>query len=131
MGEIWQATNSAAFAERELRIAAGTASSTVRVAAPAQLSGRVGRAISQTTSTPLLNLNFGWGTEKTGTAAIGQTTNDFWNWCNTWWGTPFYMTDLAWSDGSDSGASLEIDNGTGLWGSGSPDPMYDSFVYSG
>jgi hypothetical protein len=123
VAELWDATNSSALTEQALRAAAGMT---------APYSGTTGlpsMAISQTTSNAILNVNFGWGTQKIGSAAIGQATNDFWNWCNTAYKDPFYMTGLAWSDGSGSGAGLEVHNGRGLWGSGSPDPMYDSFVY--
>src|ERR1043166_4604437 len=82
-----------------------------------------------------LNVDFGWGTNKTGFAAIGQSTNDYWNWyvnpgltsatltnlhCNVY---DFYVYAARASDYSPvtefkrAGTSLWI-KGTTSWGNG-------------
>ncbi len=79
----------------------------------------------------VLNINFGadWS-NRVGMAAIGVTSNDFWN--------GYYfpgndstvtVTDLAWSDRSTSAVSLTVTNAPGIWGNGVNDGMYESFIY--
>lgn len=77
----------------------------------------------------ILNINFGGGS-KIGPAAIGYGTNDAWNQCATAYQTPYRMYNLVWSDGSNSGVSLEIDNAQGAWGFTNPDPMYANYLYA-
>ena len=77
----------------------------------------------------ILNVDFGAGTEKIGLAAIGQSTNDLWNWCNTAYHDPFYLTNLVWSDATICRAALQVNNGADLWGNETGDPMYDSYIY--
>lgn len=80
-------------------------------------------------STPLLNINFGgYDTDKVGPAAIGDTTNDFWNGCGG--RTPSTtIYDLKWADGNRSGISTTVLNAPGVWGNTTGDGMYDVFIY--
>ena len=85
----------------------------------------------------LINVDFGTGTvsEKTGFAAVGQTTNDFWNLYTregatpSIWRTFGVVTNLALANGAPSGANLTVANAPGAWGNGVPDPMYDGYLY--
>ncbi len=75
--------------------------------------------------TSLISLDSGYPLAvKTGPAAIGQGTNDFWN---IGWYSP--IMNLRYANGSVSSASISIING--MFGSycGSSDPMYDSYVF--
>ncbi len=119
--EMVLSTNAAIFDPSGLR-------SNLGASTPSYLSAPLGSAWL-VTSTNSLNLNFGQGTQKTGPAAIGQGSGDVWNWVNTAYLDPFDMSGLVWSDGSNSGAFLEVQNGADLWGNGSTDPMYDSYIY--
>ena len=62
---------------------------------------------------------------KTGPAAVGQGTNDFWN---IGWYSP--INNLGYANGSISSATISIING--MFGSytGSSDPMYNSYVFN-
>jgi len=74
----------------------------------------------------LINMDLGLSSSvKTGPAAIGQGTNDFWN---VGWYSP--INNLIYANGSVSSASISIING--MFGSycGSSDPMYDSYVFN-
>lgn len=82
-------------------------------------------------SAPLLNINFGGATtNKIGFAAVGQTTNDYWNGYNFPGITPAAITNLKWSDTNNSGAGVTVVNGAGQWGNGVADGMYGPYIYS-
>jgi type II secretory pathway pseudopilin PulG len=95
-------------------------------------------------STPaqtLLNVDFGVGTTsaKTGFAATGQTTNDFWNHYHHYApkftpGMPLVpagrLDNLKLADGSDSRVSLTVANAPGVWGNASGDAMFDTFIFA-
>ncbi|HWI56934.1 MAG TPA: hypothetical protein VNZ22_06895, partial [Bacillota bacterium] len=83
----------------------------------------------------LLNLNFGGGggSPKTGPAAIGLSTNDFWNLYRHYEpkftpGMPLVfngkLDKLKFADGSESPVSVAVTNAPGVWGNSSGDPMY-------
>ncbi len=91
---------------------------------------------------PLLNINFcaaknpgGLGAVKTGSAAIGQTTNDYWNPCSRDGATQFdfqsfvAVPNLTNADGTLSGAGLTLANAPGSWGNDVNDAMYSTYLY--
>ena len=72
---------------------------------------------------------------KTGYAAIGQTTNDYWNVCSRDgvsaydWLTFVAVSNLLTADRSLSAVGLTLSNAPGAWVNGSSDPMYNSYLY--
>jgi hypothetical protein len=85
----------------------------------------------------LVDLDFGMGqthSYKVGFAAIGQTTNDFWNYYTRDDGNGGYLTfgvlsNLALVDGTVTPVGMTIANAPGGWANGSTDPMYDIYLY--
>ena len=85
----------------------------------------------------LINVDFGAGlakSDKTGPAAIGQSTNDFWNYYSRddghgGWLTFGVVSNLSQADGTATSVGLAVANAPGAWGNGSSDPMYDSYIY--
>ena len=85
----------------------------------------------------LMDLDFGMGqtqSSKVGFAAIGQTTNDFWNYYTRDDGNGGYRTfgalsNLALVDGTVTAVGMTISNAPGGWYNGSTDPMYDIYLY--
>ncbi|MCL4176553.1 MAG: hypothetical protein KJ072_02245 [Verrucomicrobia bacterium] len=89
----------------------------------------------------LLNVDFG-GDEtraKTGLAATGLRTNDYWNVYSHY--QPRYLpgmapapdgrlTELKWADGTKSGISVSVTNAPGVWGNATGDPMLDSYMFA-
>jgi type II secretory pathway pseudopilin PulG len=89
----------------------------------------------------LINIDFGVGkaSAKTGFAATGQATNDFWNLYQHYApkflpGMPLVtdgrLDNLKFADGSNSRVSIAVTNAPGVWGNASGDPMFDTFVFS-
>ena len=89
----------------------------------------------------LLNADFGVGqtSAKTGFAATGATTNDFWNLYHHYApkftpGMPLVaegrLDNLKFADGSDSHVSLAVTNAPGVWGNASGDAMFDTFIFA-
>lgn len=89
----------------------------------------------------LINVDFGVGSKsaKTGFAATGQTTNDFWNLFRYY--DPRYtpglplvyfreMNDLKLADGSQSGVTISVTNAPGVWGNATGDAMYDTYLFA-
>ena len=84
----------------------------------------------------LINVQFTQVTSpnRVGMAAIGNSTNDLWNkyirddpaggYRN--FGT---LSNLFWSTGESSPASLSIANAPGAWGNGFPDTMFGAYLY--
>ncbi|HEV7927213.1 MAG TPA: immunoglobulin domain-containing protein [Verrucomicrobiae bacterium] len=78
-------------------------------------------------------------TAKTGFAATGVSANDYWNTCTSSINsedsfTEGVMTNLEFVDRALSGAGLTAyyyspDEGCGLYGNGSSDPMYGTYLY--
>jgi hypothetical protein len=92
---------------------------------PGQLSGQA-----------LINLDFGSGTAtaKTGQAAFGESSNDFWNFYtrddgNGGWRTIGGLANLSYADGTPSPAGVVVLSGPGYWNNGSSDPMYAGYIY--
>ncbi|MBI5387820.1 MAG: hypothetical protein HZA90_24425 [Verrucomicrobia bacterium] len=89
----------------------------------------------------LLNLDFGVGTAsaKSGLAATGMTTNDFWNLYAhysprlTPGMTPVpdgRRDGLKLSDGTPMSVSVSVSNAPGVWGNTSGDPMFDTYLFA-
>jgi len=89
----------------------------------------------------LLNVDFGVGSRssKTGFAATGQTTNDFWNLYRHYDpkfvpGAPLVsdglLRDLKLADGAPTSVSVAVSNAPGAWGNSTGDPMYDSYIFA-
>src|SRR5205814_1727404 len=89
----------------------------------------------------LLNVDFGVGSRslKSGFAATGQSTNDFWNLYRHY--DPKFVpgmalisdgviTDLKLADGAETKVSLAVNNAPGVWGNSTGDPMYDSYIFA-
>jgi hypothetical protein len=84
----------------------------------------------------LIDLAFGAGTSttKTGLAATGQSSSDFWNFYTRDDGHGGYLnfgsvSNLKFVDGTSSGSGMTIANAPGAWGDGSSDPMFNSYLY--
>src|SRR5438309_12082548 len=81
-----------------------------------------------------VDLDAGTATAKSGSAATGQSSSDFWNFYTRddgsgGWRTFGALTNLKLADGTVSGTGLTVDNAPGAWGDGSSDPMYDGYIY--
>jgi alpha-tubulin suppressor-like RCC1 family protein len=80
----------------------------------------------------LWNVDFQGSGGKVGFAAIGQTANDFWNYYSRdLQGSSGAIVNLAMADKTITPVGLAVDNGRGVACSGSYDPMYDCYIYSG
>lgn len=89
----------------------------------------------------LFNVDFGVGaaSAKSGFAATGLATNDFWN-LHAHYNprftpgqppVPNHTTEkLKLSDKSDSAVSIAVSNAPGVWGNASGDAMFDSFLFA-
>ena len=87
-------------------------------------------------SVKLIDVAMGAGTStsKTGFAATGQNTTDFWNFYTRddghgGWLTFGSVTNLKFVDGTSSGAGMTVANAPGAWGDSSTDPMFSSYIY--
>jgi prepilin-type processing-associated H-X9-DG protein len=89
----------------------------------------------------LLNIDFGVGTHstKSGFAATGQATNDFWNLYRHYEpkflpGTKLVhngeLKNLKLADGTDTKIVVTVTNAPGVWGNASGDPMFDTFIFA-
>ncbi|MEN9674581.1 MAG: hypothetical protein RIS76_477 [Verrucomicrobiota bacterium] len=83
--------------------------------------------------TQLINIDFGNSSVQgppVGKAATGISNGDLWNLSSN----PFIpvgsITNLIWSDGSKSGASMFVTNAPGAWTVPVPDPMFKIYAYS-
>jgi hypothetical protein len=75
----------------------------------------------------LIDVAFGGSlTTKTGFAANGQTTNDFWNSYIIRSGS---LSNLQFADGTPSGVGLTVAGDNGAGRNPVPDPMYANFIY--
>jgi hypothetical protein len=98
-------------------------------------------AVPPLTAQTLLNIDFGVGpaSTKTGFAATGQSTNDYWNLYRHYDpkfvpGTPLVsngvLGGLKLADGTPTQVRLSVTNAPGVWGNASGDPMYDTYIFS-
>jgi type II secretory pathway pseudopilin PulG len=89
----------------------------------------------------LINVDFGVGTAslKTGMAAAGMGTNDYWNLYRHYQpkftpGMPLVqdgkLDKLKLFDGTESAVSVAVQNAPGVWGNASGDPMYDTYIFA-
>ena len=89
----------------------------------------------------LINVDYGAGksSPKTGWAATGQSSNDFWNLYRHYDpkfspGMPLVtnglLAEVKFSDGSASPVSITVSNAPGVWGNISGDAMLDSYLFS-
>ena len=88
----------------------------------------------------LLNVDFGAGAaSKTGMAATGIGTNDYWNAYRHYEprftpGMPLVangkLDKLKLADGTESAISLSVSNAPGVWGNASGDPMFDTYMFN-
>jgi len=89
----------------------------------------------------LINVDFGVGNVslRTGMAAAGMGTNDYWNLYRHYHPkfTPGMalvadgkLDKLRLADGSESGVSVAVNNAPGVWGNSSGDPMYDTYIFA-
>ncbi len=89
----------------------------------------------------LINIDFGVGVEsaKTGFAATGMGTNDYWNLYRHY--EPRFAPGMAmvhdgkleklrFADRGESAVSVTVSNAPGVWGNSSGDAMYDSYVFA-
>jgi hypothetical protein len=96
----------------------------------------------QTPGTPtnrLLNVDCGSGggrgySLKTGQAAVGMATNDFWNFYDRdvspgVWRSSGTLTNLTLANGVPTTVGMSVSDGPGEWGGSSSDPMYDEYIY--
>jgi len=77
----------------------------------------------------VLNVNFGFSSEKRGSAATGFGDADYWNGYvapGTQMGS---LKGLKWADGGGSDISMTVTNAAGQWSNATGDAMYDSYVY--
>ncbi|MGC3959828.1 MAG: LamG domain-containing protein [Verrucomicrobiota bacterium] len=104
------------------------------------VAGSAGKCTSSTppaSSGWLLSIDFGAdenGNDKTGFAALGQATNDFWNFYSRddgagGWRTFGVLSNLKTVGGTVTPAGLTVANAPGAWGNSSPDKMYDDYIY--
>ncbi|HVY71754.1 MAG TPA: hypothetical protein VHH73_17615 [Verrucomicrobiae bacterium] len=108
----------------------------VAFATLALFSALSGRLAAQT----LLNIDFGGSPgAKTGFAATGQSSNDFWN-AYTHYRPRFSpgmtpvgdgrMEGLKLGDGGESGVAITVTNAPGVWGNSTGDAMFDSYMFA-
>jgi uncharacterized repeat protein (TIGR03803 family) len=85
----------------------------------------------------LIDIDFDAGSgpsAKSGFAATGQNSSDFWNFYtrddgNGGWRTSGAIPNLAYVDQKASNVGLTVDNAPGAWNDGSSDPMYGGYIY--
>ncbi|PWU17791.1 MAG: hypothetical protein C5B50_10595 [Verrucomicrobia bacterium] len=85
----------------------------------------------------LFNVDFNAGVThslKTGFAAIGQATNDFWNLYSRDNGSGGYLTfgtvtNMSAADGTHTQVGMTVANAPGAYSCGSTDPMYNTYLY--
>src|SRR2546421_5937522 len=81
-----------------------------------------------------VDLDAGTATAKSGPAAIGQSSSDFWNFYTRddghgGWLTSGAVSNLKYANGSGTSIGLQVLNSPGAWGNGSSDPMYAGYIY--
>ena len=89
----------------------------------------------------LLDVDFGGGggrgySLKTGLAAVGLATNDFWNFYDRdisnapgVWRFSGYLTNLEAANGGATTVGVSVSDAPGAWGDASSDPMYANYIY--
>ena len=90
----------------------------------------------------LINVDFGYGhargySQKTGFAAVRQTTSDFWNFYDRDasdaqyfdWRQSALLSNLKLANGEPSTVSMDVSDAPGAWSNASHDPMYNTYDY--
>jgi hypothetical protein len=87
---------------------------------------------SVNTSAGLININFAAYAEnvKTGFAAAGESTNDYWNPYLAPFANAAAVTNLLYADSTISAAGLTVLNGPGHYNDSLPDQMYSTYDYN-
>ncbi len=98
--------------------------------------------LAEPSSATLINVDFGYGrargySQKTGFAAVGQTTNDFWNFYDRDasdapyfdWRQSALLSNLKLANGEPSAVFMHISDAPGAWSNASHDPMYNTYDY--
>jgi hypothetical protein len=79
----------------------------------------------------LINIDVGtYSQTNVGFAAIGQSTNDFWNGIETPYRAFGVLSNLLAADGTTTTVGFAISNTAGEWHSGSSDTMYYGYNYN-
>src|SRR5215472_245988 len=79
----------------------------------------------------LINIDVGtYSQTNVGFAAIGQSTNDFWNGIETPYQAFGVLSNLRAADGTATTVGFAISNTAGEWHSGSSDTMYYGYNYN-
>jgi hypothetical protein len=101
------------------------------------IAGSAGKCVLPPSVSLLIDVDFGGNSvgtpsAKVGLAAMGQTTNDFWNrYTRDVNGGSGYgdLANLRLANGTVTGVGLTVANAFGCWGLGSSDPMYHDYIY--
>src|SRR5438874_3020256 len=82
-------------------------------------------------SQSLLNVDFRGNSDhvKTGLAATGRTTSDYWNVCSFPSQRTGTISELKQSDETVTPVTLTLENGGGYWFNSTGDAMYDGYTY--
>jgi hypothetical protein len=108
--------------------------SVVSARATLSLAERATGRLLDVNYTAHLNTNFH---VKIGPAAVGVASNDFWNVysrdvSSMWdWRSGGTVSNLKWTDGVATDASLTVANAEGAWYTLSSDAMFESYLYPG
>lgn len=118
----------------------GSYTVTVSNAAGAVTSRRANVSLATRVAGQLMDINYTAHLNaafevKTGPAAVGVATNDFWNVysrdvSDDWdWRSSGTVAGLKWTDGTVTPASLTVTNAMGAWYTFSDDAMLESYLY--
>src|SRR6266404_4891738 len=93
--------------------------------------------LAQSAWADLWNVDFGGGTQslKVGFAATGLSASDYWNFYTPDDGgggrkVNGFLSNLKYAGGLTSGVGITVNNGDGLYGYASTDPMLADYIYS-
>jgi alpha-tubulin suppressor-like RCC1 family protein len=104
-------------------------------------AGSAGKCVGVASQPFLLDVDFGGGggrgySLKTGFAAVGLATNDFWNFYDRdisnspgVWRYSGTLTNLESANGGTTTVGLSVSDAPGAWGDASSDPMYATYIY--
>src|SRR6266516_1948331 len=108
-----------AVRQRSNRLAASSSAKAIHLA-KAEITRTPGLVLDYLiVSAPLLNVDFGGS--KVGVAAVGQTTNDYWNNYNFPGSSASALSNLKWSDTNTASIGIIVSNAPGAWGGFSTD----------
>lgn len=81
--------------------------------------------------TDVLNVRLGAGAAKTGPAAVGLLSSDFWNVLAPANEGTLTRTNLLLAGGAMSGVRAQLENALGIWQNGASDPLLAAYGYGG